>query len=532
MEFRNKFGEDIFNLKYRNPEGGCGTWAELANTLVDRVCGKYLGAEYLDYAKYIIRRFKFIPAGRYLYYAGRPARYFNNCFSMIAEDSREGWADLAHNHMMALMVGGGVGTYYGKIREKNSVVTKTGGIASGPVPLMSAMNEIGRNVMQGGSRRSALYASLPEWHPDIDEFMGAKIWSDDIKKAKEADFMAPAPFDCTNMSVVYDSPEYNKDVFKRNLRLAMETGEPGFQFDLVAPEEVGRNACTEFISAYDSDMCNLGSINMAQIKDKYEMYDVAFVASLFLACGSLESELPYQKCEDVRTAHRKVGLGLMGLHEFLLINGEDYAPNEKLFNYMEEYRRGNQAALWYFAGMRGIPEFERGRSVAPSGTISLLAGTTSGIEPLFATSMKRRFFDKGTWKYQYIVDPVAKVLHTKGIDVTKVETSMDLAKDLRKRLEMQAYIQRYVDMGISSTINLPAWGTVWNNGSLVDKYARILEEYMHALRGVTFYPDGSRGGQPLTKCDWDEALKKEGETYEENKSVLEKAGCKGGVCGI
>jgi len=534
MTFRTVLGETIFNEKYRNDAGGCDTWDNLVDVLVKRVCGGRMAPGDMTQLAYYIREMKFIPAGRYLYYAGRPASFFNNCFAMIAEDSREGWAKLAHNHMMALMCGGGVGTYYGDIREKGSPVRFTGGIASGPVPLMHAMNECGRNVMQGGARRSALYASLPWDHADIEDFMVAKDWSDEIKKKKETDFNFSAPFDMTNMSVVYNNVEgLCSDVFKDNIRRAAITGEPGFQFDFGAVKEVGRNACTEFITDSDSDMCNLGSINLSQIANVTEMKHVCDLASQFLYCGSIVSQLPYEECYDVRKNNRKIGLGLMGVHEFLLANGHDYSP-EALAPYLAEYRWNSVKGADMMADKLSESRCVRYRSVAPAGTIALLAGTTSGIEPLFATSLKRRWYDHGSWKYQYIVEPTAQALVNKGIDPDDMETSFDLSKDVRKRLHMQAYIQGYVDMGISSTINLPAWGSEYNNEERLPDLEAAIMEYATKIRGVTCYPDGSRGGQPLTACDWDEAVAKQGETFRENQKVIEEemSGCSGGLCGI
>ena len=530
--FRTKLGEVIFNEKYRNDAGGCDTWSNLVDVLVERVCkGKMAPGDMTQLAKYI-REMKFIPAGRYLYYAGRKASYFNNCFAMIAEDTREGWAELAHNHFMALMCGGGVGTYYGKIREKGSPVHTTGGVASGPVPLMSAMNEVGRNVMQGGARRSALYASLPWDHPDIQEFLAAKDWNDQIRANKAKDFNSTAPFDMTNISVVYNNFNGLKsDIFQDNLYRAVTSGEPGFQFDFDNKEEVGRNACTEFITDSDSDMCNLGSINLSRIESVREMGEVANLASQFLYCGSLVSELPYPKCTQIREEKRKIGLGLMGVHEWLLERGHKYEA-DPLLPYLSMYKSESERGADHMAMVTGRSKCVRYRSVAPAGTIALLAGTTSGIEPLFATSLKRRWYDRGAWKYQYIVEPVAQRLYDKGIKIEDMQTSFDLAQDIRARLEMQATIQTYVDMGISSTINLPEWGTKFNNEETFIDISIAVREFAPYIRGLTFYPDGSRGGQPLTNCDWDEAVAKQGETFRENMEVLENSSCKGGLCGI
>ncbi len=144
--FRTEFGKTIFEQKYRNAAGGCATWAELCDTLVQRVCGGLMSPGDMTQLSFYMREMKFIPAGRYLYYAGRDAAFFNNCFSFIAEDSREGWAELGHKHFMALMVGGGCGSFYGDIRPEGETISRTGGYASGPFPLVYAMNEIGRNV--------------------------------------------------------------------------------------------------------------------------------------------------------------------------------------------------------------------------------------------------------------------------------------------------------------------------------------------------------------------------------------------------
>lgn len=246
MTFRNKIGAEVFKHKYQYREGGCGTWNELCEVLVKRVCQKYMTK--VDMAKLTryIQDMKFIPGGRYLYYAGREAKFYNNCFALIAEDTREGWAELSYKHFMGLMCGGGIGTYYGKVRPKGRSISKTGGEASGPLPLMMAMNEIGRHVKQGGSRRSALYASLPWNHKDIEEFLEIKNWPKHIIDLKANDFNYPAPLDMTNISVSYDTDWYegtDDSVFLSNIRQAMQTSEPGFAFNLYENElDVARNA--------------------------------------------------------------------------------------------------------------------------------------------------------------------------------------------------------------------------------------------------------------------------------------------------
>jgi ribonucleoside-diphosphate reductase alpha chain len=166
-------------------------------------------------------------------------------------------------------------------------------------------------------------------------------------------------------------------------------------------------------------------------------------------------------------------------------------------------------------------------TIAPTGTISIIAETTSGIEPIFATALKRRYLDGKDWKAQYIVDPTAQRLISSGISPDLVEDSMTLAEDVERRMQFQAWLQGYVDHGISSTINLPAWGSSLNNEGNVTRFGHTLLKYLPSLRGITAYPDGSRDGQPLVKAPYSEAIKHVGVEFVDGS----ESNCKGGVCG-
>ncbi len=165
FKFRNAIAENTFFNKYA--QGHSDTWPNLCARLVDDVCGTQGGKltplmskdDRAQLVKYM-QDMKFIPGGRYLYYAGRALHYWNNCFLLKPEfDTREEWGSYANRVFSCLMVGGGIGGDYSVLREKGAALSRTGGQASGPLPLMDAVNEIGRNVKQGGSRRSAIYAS-------------------------------------------------------------------------------------------------------------------------------------------------------------------------------------------------------------------------------------------------------------------------------------------------------------------------------------------------------------------------------------
>jgi len=159
-------------------------------------------------------------------------------------------------------------------------------------------------------------------------------------------------------------------------------------------------------------------------------------------------------------------------------------------------------------------------------------GTTTGIEPLFAVAYKRRYLTEGTkWKYEYVVDTTAdQLIKEYGLDPSTIETAYSLANQYEKRLAFQASIQDYVDMSISSTINLPEWGSKYNNENCVKEFAETLSKYAPRLRGFTAYPDGSRGGQPLTECSYEEALRHKGVVYAENDVCVISG--KGGSCGV
>lgn len=545
MTFRTRFGAAIFEQKYRHD--GCEDWPALARTLAADVVRD--DDELRAAVANAIERMWFLPGGRYLYYAGRAAKYFNNCYLLAAlEDTRQDWADLSWKAESCLTVGGGIGADYSVYRARGSRLGRTGGEASGPVPKMQMINEIGRQVRQGGSRRSAIYASLAWWHPDVHEFLAAKNWHEQrvagtdltVADLKAADFDYPAPLDMTNISVNYDTrwlTEYWRtgepgEVFRRNVRQALSTGEPGFSFNFFDRErETLRNACTEVTSEDDSDVCNLGSLNFAAIETLDELAEATEVATRFLLHGTLRAELPYDKVAAVRERNRRLGLGLLGVHEWLLKRGARYEVTPELHRWLAVYRGVSDDAATKGAAELGVSRPKGVRAVAPTGTIGILAGTTTGIEPLFAVAYKRRYLKGQRWHYQYVVDSVARSLVDEGgLDPASLESSLDLAADPERRIKFQADVQAYVDQGISSTINLPRWGTEGNDEAGVAKFADTLARYAHRLRGFTCYPDGSRGGQPLARVDYADAAGRDGEVFEEAADVCALSG-RGGLCG-
>jgi ribonucleoside-diphosphate reductase alpha chain len=559
--FRSKFSEDIFNHKYRHDNAE--TWAALAHTLVEDVCvspiqsggtDMYFSKEDRQQLEEYIRDMKFIPGGRYLYYAGRLNKFFNNCYLLRAEeDTREDWANLSWKSESCLMTGGGIGVDYSVYRGEGTPIKRTGGEASGPIPKMNMINEIGRRVMQGGSRRSAIYASLNWQHADISKFLVAKDWASmpvgstgkTLWDIKQEDFNFPAPLDMTNVSVNYDTDwllNYYETgevgpVFAENIKQAMKTAEPGFSFNFFDKEnETLRNACTEVTSEDDSDVCNLGSLNFGRIETISELKDVVRLATMFLICGTLKAQLPYDKIYQVRAKNRRLGLGFMGVHEWLIKKGYKYEVSPELHQWLSVYKGESDKISREFADKLSVTRPVANRAIAPTGSIGILAGTSTGIEPIFAVAYKRRYLKGNTrWVYQYVVDSAAQeLIDLYGTDPEDVESALDLASDYERRIKFQADVQDYVDMSISSTINLPAWGSKLNNDDTVEAFANTLASYAHRLRGFTCYPDGSRGGQPLTSVPYSEAVEKLGKEFDEHvetHDICDISGS-GGSCGV
>jgi len=804
----------------------------------------------------VISQKKFLPGGRYLYSAGRPIAQTSNCFLLKAEDSREGWAKLVSKHIVALSTGGGVGTEYSDIRCKGSPIKSFGGVASGPVSLMTMVNEVARQVMAGGKRRSALWAGLNWQHPDVEEFIAIKNWSLSIQAFKEKDFNFPAPLDMTNISIGLDDEFFKRikkdkdvwDFYYKICRSMCKTGEPGFSinigdsseevlrnpcqpawatvltpagirtigridvgstiwsgkrwtkvtkkwntgvkpinayfttsglfigtdthkivqcgekipvgeasgidrnlgpvtdeleplnpqdimdglvigdgsvhkasgnlvyllvgakdqdyldseikhllreyrpgltaeaweifttithtelpktwarevpdrflygdsrkvrgflrglftangsakdgkakriglkqssqiiirqaqemlsslgigsyittnkpttithkngeytskesyelnigdteefyrqigfiqkykilseqrhiktpkitFDINQVESLGKTEvfdievedsdhtywtggllvsnCTEVVSHRDSDICNLGSVNLSKIKTLEELDEVTEIGTIFLYLGTHTGYIPHPDFQTVREEHRRIGLGLMGVHEWCLKNGQPYGPSDKLGAWLESW----STISTFTASANSTLELASGtppiavRAIAPTGTIGIIGETTTGCEPIFCVAYKRRFLDNaGKWKYQYVVDPTAERLIQEGINPDDIEDAYSLSHDVERRISMQAFIQDYVDQGISSTINVPSWGEPGNNNC--KQFAETLLKYLPRLRGITLYPEGARSGQPLTPVKYETAMSHKDVTFEEGDDR-----CAGGVCGL
>lgn len=390
---------------------------------------------------------------------------------------------------------------------------------------------------------SAIWAGLSWRHADILKFICLKDWSEGVKKLKEEDFNFPATMDGTNISVLlddlffkaYDDEKHDlhnhaRSVYWMVVEHMLKTGEPGFSINTGKnSKETLRNACTELVSEDTDDICNLGSINLSKINSLEEMKEAVELGTAFLLAGTVYSDVPYADVDKVREKNRRLGLGLMGIHEWLLTHNKPYGPDPELEEYLKIYATSTEVAHKY-AEEWDLSKPVKTRAIAPNGTIGICAETTTGMEPIFCVAYKRRYH-KGSdlIAYQYVIDPTARRLIDRGVDPEQIEDAYMLAETVERRVEFQAWLQKFVDHSISSTINLPEWGSEHNNSKTVQSFGNMLIKYLPELRGITCYPDGARGGQPLTPVKYTTASKHVGEVFYETEDVCSIT--KAGSCG-
>lgn len=543
------FSDSIMELRYSwDIDGRKETWDEISNRVVENIFSVVTNVkEGTDISKWIdikektkraISDRKFIPGGRFLAQAGRDYHQTNNCFLLRAVDTREGWGELLNKVTVMLMSGGGIGIDYSDLRPKDTPLKRSGGVSSGVIPLMKAVNEVGRGVMSGGKRRSAIWAGLRWNHGDIFEFIDVKNWSPEVRKIKEKDFDFPAALDMTNISVILDKDFFDAFEDKENMShkhaqkvywLVIEnmckTAEPGFSVDYENKKESLRNACCEVVSEDDSDVCCLGSINLPRIKNLEELKEITELSQLFLILGTEYSDVPYPKVKEVKQKNRRTGFGIMGIHQWLIMKGYSYDPNSELAEWLQTWKDVSDKSAKKWSKILGFNEPIKKRAIAPNGSISIAGGqTTSGIEPIFSVAYQRRYLTPDGWKKQYVVDFVAESLYEQGIDISKIEDAHSLSINVERRIKFQAFVQGYVDNAISSTINMTEYGTLGNDD--YKKFGKILYKYLPKLRGITVYPDKSRGGQPIVPVEFEYAIKRKGVVFEGNEDCID------GVCGL
>ncbi len=501
---------------------------------------------------------KFLPNSPTLMNAGTELGQLAACFVLPVEDSMEGIFDALKYAALIHKSGGGTGFSFSRIRPKNSRVGTTGGVASGPVSFMRIFNTATEQVKQGGTRRGANMAILRVDHPDIMEFIYSKkdkkeLTNFNISVALTREFME-ALRDNTTYPLI--DPMSGKEVAKLNaadvydaiVNQAWENGDPGVIF----LDRINRDNPTPDIGEIEStnpcgeqpllpfEACNLGSINLAKFVsqddngptiDRERLGETVALAVRFLDDAIDMSKYPLDKITQMARGNRKIGLGVMGFADMLYQMGIPYNSNgalslaEEVMSFIQE--ESSKASI-RLAEERGVFKNleksvfrERAQcryrnatttTIAPTGTLSIIAGCSSGIEPLFGVSFTRSVMDddelrevnpyfemiareRGFFSKE-LMDRVAREGTLKAIeeipaDVKEVfVTAHDISPEWH--VKMQAAFQKYTDNAVSKTVNLARDTTPADVSKIYNLAYRL------GCKGVTIYRDGSRDGQVLS----------------------------------